>query len=204
MNVEIIDNHSVAVDLLTNGTVVDAGARGFRFAKELAWRGCRVIAMDPDWEVTDPKHINIDFLNVGLYWPSINAFSQRWLVMTPDPEARHTSVQQPTTGQFCPIGMVSLEHVRKAMQVKTWPLDVLKLNVEGDEYEILENLQEPPARQIVVSFHEHTARKRGDEAIQQIVDHLSKWYVPVRHVKDARYCAGMNFWDSLFIMKEFA
>jgi hypothetical protein len=202
--IEIIDNHSVRTDLLTKGTVIDAGARGFRFAKELAWRGCRVIALDPDWEVTDPKHINIDFLNVGLFWPPMDAFAERWLVMTPDAEARYTSTQQVMGVTTVKVGMVSLEHIRKAMQIKTWPLDVLKLNVEGDEYEILESMRAPVARQIVVSFHEHTARARGDEAIQRIVEHLGQWYTPVQHVKDERYCAGSNFWDTLLILKELA
>lgn len=203
MSIEIIDNHSVRTDLLTKGTVVDAGARGFRFAKDLAWRGCRVIAMDPDPEVTDPKYLNIDFVNAGLFWPPMDAFAERWLALTPDPEARFTSVKIPD-GRAIRVGMVSLQHVRKAMQIKTWPLDVLKLNVEGDEYEILESMTEPVARQIVVSFHEHTARARGDADIERIVERLARWYTPVQHIKDSRYCAGENFWDSLFVLKELA
>lgn len=58
----------------------------------------------------------------------------------------------------------------------------------------------PIARQISVSFHEH-AHPIGEARIKQIVAHLSKWYDPIRHIKDARYCAGENYWDSVFVLR---
>lgn len=45
-------------------------------------------------------------------------------------------------------------------------------------------------------------RPRGDAEIARIVEHLGQWYKPVRHEKDSRYCAGENYWDSLFVLKE--
>jgi len=53
-------------------------------------------------------------------------------------------------------------------------IDILKMNIEGMEYELLINLKTPIADQIIVSFHDHmgyTVYQR-----ETIIRYLEKWY----------------------------
>jgi hypothetical protein len=83
-------------------------------------------------------------------------------------------------------------------QVKQWAL--VKLNCEGAEYDILKTWPGPIASQIVVSFHEHIGAHVGHN-MDEIIAHLGQWYRTVQHVRDQRYCAGWNFWDSVFTLR---
>lgn len=201
---EVIDNHSVRTDLLTSGGhTLDAGARGFRFARRMLELGQSVVSMDPDPEVEDPKLTGLLHRRVALV---DGRYPENFLMLhlLPDREARHLG-----TGSHRYIGVEQIQvrvedigEVMKATEVRYW--DCVKLNIEGSEYGVLARWPGPIARQIVVSFHEHTSAAHGDSRIGAIVEHLSQWYVPVQHVKDARYCAGLNYWDSLFVLKELA
>lgn len=198
--IEIIDNHSVRTDLLGKRPVLDAGARGFRFSKWFAEHGHETWAIDPSPDMigdVSVAHYDRAAL-VAPSWPNSVG-----LHLGPDPEAWYV-----VPGMWRQPGvMVKTLNLRDHWQGVSgmgcgW--DVVKLNIEGAEYDILAEWPGPIARQITVSFHEHTDRRRGDAAITDIVLHLRKWYYEERHVKDERYCCGPNFWDSLFVLKELA
>lgn len=193
--IEVIDNHSVRTDLLSGLPVIDAGCRGFRFAEWFAERGHSVLALDPGPDIKAPVNMKIGFNRVAL----VSEKEPRLMTLERggDPEAWYVHHDPRPENWACAVPTTHLGWVDGS-----W--DVMKLNIEGSEYEVLSDLHRPIARQIVVSFHEHTARRRGDAAIQEIVDHLAQWYVPIQHVKDERYCAGPNYWDSLFVLKELA
>ncbi len=196
MKIEVIDNHSVAVDLLTKGPILDAGARGFRFAKWFSERYHETYCCDPSPDLEVPNFVaHFDRVALGARdWPLKVTLHNHG-----DPEGWYAGPEcYREVGPRVPTWNL---HVNWGW-TETNPWDVVKLNIEGAEYDVLSDWPGPIARQIVVSFHEHTARARGDAAIRKIVEHLSRWYVPVRHVKDARYCAGENWWDSLFVLKE--
>lgn len=53
-------------------------------------------------------------------------------------------------------------------------IDILKMNIEGSEYEILINLRKPIADQIIVAFHTHTGY--NPRAIEAIKFYLEQWY----------------------------
>lgn len=199
----VVDNHSVAEDLLTKGPVLDAGCRGFHFAEHFAKRGHPVACMDPDPSVTPPPSLSdlvvwSHFLRAALVAPGYPKHMR--LRMTEDAEARHITQAEQEGDPL--IYCMTIADVMTDLHVSQW--DLVKLNVEGAEYDILAQWPGPISRQIVVSFHEHTDRRRGEYAIQNIVEHLGKWYVPIRHEFDERYCAGRNAWDSVFCLKELA
>lgn|SRR3990167_2010013 len=203
MKLEIIDNHSVALDLLTKGPVLDAGCRGFRFSEYFAKLGHTVVMMDPSPDTVVPTKFQ-DFPAPKYFFPQAlvapDAPRSASLRMTDDAEARHV-VYQGIAGDPA-IRCMSINEVMDQSSVKQW--DLVKLNIEGSEYGILRQWPGPIARQVVVSFHEHTNRRMGDTAIQEIMDHLAKWYVPIRHEFDERYCAGRNAWDSVVCLRELA
>lgn len=193
---EVIDNHSVAVDLLTKGPVLDAGARGFVFSNWFAKRGHEVFAIDPSPDVENlfPKEWNpIRLIKAALVGPGYPKMMS--LQLGPDPNAWY--VKYDGSFESVPIDTVQLSEI--GPRGCQW--DVIKLNIEGSEYDILDNWPGPIARQIVFSFHEHTDRKRGREECDRIIDKLRQWYDISNQVWEPRYCTYANYWDILAIEK---
>jgi hypothetical protein len=187
-DIKVIDNHSVAVDLLTKGPVLDAGARGFVFAKWFADRGHSVYALDPSPDLEAPKNDNIAFIDFAL----TSLYGSALLDRTGDPGAWHLA------NSGLPVQTVSLSYFNEG----NW--DVIKLNIEGSEYDVLNTWPGPIARQIVVSFHEHTNRARGRAECDRLIDKMRQWYMPFNVVWEERYCCHANYWDVLFIRKDLA
>lgn len=196
MKIEIIDNHSVAVDLLTGGPVLDAGCRGLRFAQYFADKGHRVIALDPAPEIEPEVKGLVTVYKTALVAPSQSGTHVN-LVLTDDLEARYIG-----GGAGVPVQSISLLPLSSECDVRQW--DVIKLNIEGSEYDILEAWPGPIANQLVFSFHEHTDRKRGREECDRIVDRLKQWYDIYNQTWEPRYCTFANYWDILCIKRGLA
>lgn len=197
MNIERIDNHSIDTDLLTGGYVLDAGCRGFRFTNEILNRGCRVIALDPATDVEYDVPSNRLFDTGCAYFRTALVATDRLgkvanLVTTDDPEAMYLG-----KGEGYEVPATSIERLSGDLSIHKW--DAIKLNIEGSEYDILDQLMAPFTKQIVVSFHEHTPRFRGRSECDRIISKLKKWYTPVINPWDERYCAGFNYWDTLLV-----
>jgi FkbM family methyltransferase len=200
MTIEVIHEHSVRTDLLTDLPVLDAGCLGFGFMIEMERRGHVVVGMDPNPDAVPPKELYDrnewnGFTNRALVAPGHPGFSH--LRLTHDKQARHLTAA-PKEGDPR-IECVTIEAFMRELNVTLW--DVVKLDIEGAEYDVLQAWPGPIAKQISVEFHEHCA-PRGDAGIARVVEHLARWYVPVRHVKDKRHCLPENFWDSLFVLRE--
>ena len=57
------------------------------------------------------------------------------------------------------------------------PISLLKMNIEGMEYDVLIHLQEPIADQIIVSFHDYPISGISNrKATKAVLDYLSEWY----------------------------
>lgn len=204
---EEIHEHTIDTALLTpGGFVLDAGCRNFGFSKALAERGCKVIALDADPTIEDPKIPGVSFLHLALSSkPGV-----RSLVMSSDPQARHLDPggDYLATGERVAVAAVTIDHItdklaeitgeKDVLSQKIW--DVVKLDIEGSEYGVLQNWPGPIAKQISIEFHEHVAPKLP-EVYDAIFKHLSQWYVVVQHEKTAMHGAGMNYWDSLLVLK---
>lgn len=191
----VIDNHSVDLDRVGKGPVLDVGCRGFRFAEFFLKRGNRVVALDPDAGLAPPA--GVEYMNVALVGSDVEMAS---LVLESDPEARHVvhfneKPDKPTLLVKC----TNLERLTSACRVDDWEL--VKINAEGSEFGILDRIERPLAKQIVVSFHEHTPARRGRDEVDALVRRLGKWYDVLRHEWDDRYCAGVNAWDTVLIRR---
>jgi hypothetical protein len=193
MNLQRIAEHTVDVDLLTpGGLAVDAGCRNFAFARALRDLGCHVIAIDADPEVTDPDEQSITFVRAALTADGGPAN----LILTADPQARHLSSLPGAGGPALYVPGISLLEVLSLHAIA----DVIKLDIEGAEYDILRAWPGPVARQISVEFHEHVAR-RQPSVYAEIFKRLEPWYTCVQHELKDEHCAGPNFWDSLWVLK---
>jgi hypothetical protein len=186
----------VAVDLLTKGPVLDAGARGFVFSKWFSERGHEAYACDPSPDIVVPEYVH--------HFDRVALASRKWplhvgLNLEGDPGAwyvvpamyRHPAKVVPTWNLHVNWGWTERN-----------PWDVIKLNIEGAEYDILDDFPGPIARQIVVSFHEHTPRARGRAECDRLIAKMGQWYKAFNVVWEKRYCCSENYWDVLFIRND--
>ena len=193
-NLVTVGEHTIDANLLTpNGYVLDAGARDFIFARGLAERGCRVVAIDADPTVENPRIVGVAFANVALD----DAPRKRTFVMDQDPQARRLDTRG--NGPLVDVHTVTVEDIMARYEVKHW--DVVKLDIEGAEMAVLAAWPGPIATQISVEFHEHCAPKPQSYYDSIFARLESQGYEIVQHVKEARMCCSANWWDTLICLK---
>ena len=185
MTLESIDGHSLDVDLLTESCLVlDVGCRGFNFGNALRSR-FRANVYELDIDVLDTTQL---YYRIGL-----SAYEGKGDVSNElDGHARRLIEGEQ-------VAVTTLQSFSRQVRVEDWA--VIKLNCEGSEFDILQTLASPMAKQIVVSFHEHTVAQRGDIAIDKLLDRLRQWYDVHNHIKESRYGCRSNYWDTLLIRR---
>lgn len=192
-----IGEHTIDASLLTpGGNVLDAGCRDFTFSRGMVERGCHVIAVDADPTVEDPKLPGIYFMNVAL----AAAAGERFFLMHSNPEARCLISDNSQAAPRVRVKAETISHLTTSL-IASSSWDAVKLDVEGAEYEILQTWPGPIAKQISIEFHEHCG-KRPQSLYDDIFAHLGQWYDVAQHVLENRHYAGLNHWDSLFILRE--
>ena len=195
-----ITDHTVEADFLTPGAwVLDAGCLGFEFTNILLTMGLKVIALDPG-EIQPPPQ-------PGLF------FYQAALVGT------HTKHFQWKKVEHCPVSSYLVE--ASSDSVKTYTVQELmqehqidkfalvKLDIEGSEYNVLSNWAGLIARQISVEFHLHKwscfskSLAEAEMMQNQSYERLIKWYEPKVYSRVKRHPADFaNYWDTLFVERE--
>jgi FkbM family methyltransferase len=195
-NLITVGEHTIDASLLKpGGWVLDAGCRDFTFARGLAERGCRVLAMDADPTVEDPRIEGVRFLHCALAATD----GVREIVMTADPQARHLDGLYTGSGSAPRRKVVAVTpHTLTTPSIGEW--DAVKLDIEGAEYDILKSWPGPIARQISIEFHEHCA-PRPPELYGAIFSHLAQWYDVVQHPFERRHCLPPNYWDTLLALR---
>lgn len=203
MNLICIAEHTVDVDRLTpGGWVLDAGCRNFGFARGLAERGCRVLAIDADPTVVAEDIPNVTFLHRAIAAEA----GTRSLVMSSDPQARYLTPVGSTAVGGEKVEALTIEQLSSChpftpiLPADGPPWDVVKLDVEGAEYDILQAWPGPISQQLSIEFHEHVC-PRASEVYESIFEHLGQWYDVVQHVKEARHCAAPSWYDSLLVLR---
>jgi hypothetical protein len=189
MNIQCIAEHSVDLDLLSGGICIDAGCRGFLFSEAMRDLGCKVIAFDLE-DMETPEGVEFkkmavsNFTGYGVYKDTV------------DLQAKHL-----ISGSGKPVSVIGLNDVYELSGSND--VDVLKLDVEGEEYHILSDPDfQPIPKQISVEFHMHAHRQLHDQYYDKCIENLLKWYEPVKHELTQAHGAGWNYWDSLFIRRD--
>jgi hypothetical protein len=190
-----VAEHSFEETLLpANGNILDLGCRGFLFANQLIVLGHRVITVDCDPLVNPGIVKQNSHYNLAVS----NFIGNVKVVYTKDPQA--TRINNRNDGM--PDNMVpciTLEMLSKQCDVAMW--DLIKIDIEGSEYEVIMSLTEPPAKQLSIEFHLHTKIYTTKE-VQEMRWHLEDLgYQTVSHELTSQHGMGMNYWDSLFILK---
>jgi hypothetical protein len=181
----IIAEHTVDLSLLPQcAKVMDAGCRGFLFTDEMARMGHEVYPIDIDVLTTYWQYFRM----------AISGYTGKCSVQkSKDPQATKM------TAGF-DVQCYTIKDFSKLVDIPFW--DLIKLDIEGAEYEAIMPLTEPPATQLSIEFHLHT-KIYGDAEIKQMEDKLlSLGYFPVKHDKTSQHGCGLNYWDSLFILQK--
>jgi len=88
--------------------------------------------------------------------------------------------------------------------------EVIKLDIEGGEYELLENIDFTISKQFTVEFHEfrnmNPCAPNNEEYFDELFYKLKQYCDVIQHNKTHHpgfsYGKGFNYWDSLFVLKE--
>lgn len=181
-----VAEHTFEETLLPDcANILDLGCRGFVFADELTRLGHWVCCVDAD-ELPGGKH----------YWKiaitNYNGYCE--VIPNKDPQGFRIGKKSSDGLKCCTLPMFSNWN-----DVDFW--DLIKIDIEGSEYEVIMSLTEPPAKQLSIEFHLHT-KIYGDAQVKEMEDKLlSLGYFPAKHDKTSAHGMGLNYWDSLFILK---
>lgn len=207
-----IGEHAICMDILPeDANILDAGCRGFDIANYFNKnKNIRVINIDIDRlheacsqtiDIKGDIHGKCEgvkffpemntYLRVGV--SNYNGFSG--VEHTKDLQATHLGV----LGTNETVIVYTTEKLKQILGIKWW--DYIKLDVEGEEYQILDTNFHPMATQVSVEFHEHTHKAIGKENLDALLNHLSRWYHIYNQNWESRHGAGFNYWDILLIAK---
>lgn len=205
MNTIKLDTHTVIPELFTkDGWALDVGCRGFHFTELLANYGMKVIGLDPDLTIVDPKKPSITYVQKALiHTDKESLLYASWSTgegnfVTPnDQDIPHYAKKSVV---YC----TSIERLMKAYGIAVF--DIVKLDCEGSEYEILAHWPGPIAKQISAEYHDFTgyAKDKLDYYHKTIDAVLGKWYDTVQHNQTHLLDnpkAPINYWDSVYVLK---
>lgn len=184
MKLTTIAEHTVCLELLPKyAKVIDAGCRGMAFTDEL-----RKLKHDV-------YPIDCDNLPQTQYFQYALSHKQEpySLIKTSDPQATHIELNH-----FSDLCTHTIDSFSKVVGIRHW--DLIKLDIEGAEFAILEEARHPIADQVSVEFHAHCTTQTKEE-IDELLKHLSNWYTIHNQVWENRHGAGYNYWDVLLINK---
>jgi len=178
----IIAEHTVDLSLLPKtGTILDIGCRGFQFTNYFKELGHNVYPVDID-------ELEGEYYRCGI--TDING--KMGIHKTNDPQA--TSLKYGDE-----IVVYTIETFSALQGIVFW--DLIKMDVEGSEFNIIMGMNKPMAKQLSIEFHLHTGLYSdiGMQLMERKLESLG--YEPISHDLTAQHGAGYNYWDSLFVLK---
>lgn len=178
-----IHEHSLDLSLLPPvANILDVGCRGFAFTDYMRSLGHKVTPIDIE-----------DFHDRTYYRLAITGQDGRvGIHRNSDPQA--TRVKEGTE-----LLSMTLETFSNSVGIEVWHL--IKLDVEGAEYDIIMNLKKAPAKQLSVEFHLHTGIY-GQTEMKQMEEKIRRMgYKFAQHKLEERHGAGFSYWDSLFVLE---
>lgn len=172
-----------------NSQILDIGCRGFSLCNFFTGSGqVKVYNVDcDDLGEFQPFYYRLAITNID---GTVN------IVRTSDPQGTYIVSHQRGEEK---VTALTLESFSDMVRVKFW--DLIKMDIEGSEYEVIMSMTKPIAKQLSIEFHLHTGAY-DSEAVQKMEIHLwSLGYETIQHERTRQHGLNPNFWDSLFILK---
>ncbi len=211
-----VSEHSIEENLLTPGCwVLDLGSStDFVFAKEMLNRGMKVISVDCNPKIESsilPDHINFHFERKAII-PE-NDFSEfKTMKVFNDTDAATTSESTNLRPYSVLIETINVETIKISEIMSKYNItefEVIKIDIEGSEYDLLLQMNHPLSKQLSVEFHDfrdlNPTFPNNEIYYEQLMDKILPHYSIVKHEKTHHpgfaHGHGYNFWDSLFVKK---
>jgi FkbM family methyltransferase len=204
--------HSFELDIINpGGWGVDFGCGSdFYISKTFLDFGLKTIAVDPNPAIKEiPKYENLYFENAALV---IDDSSELNFHIYNDQDA--ASLKNPKNDvyflQKLNSVVVKTTTIDKLMQkYDIHQFEILKLDIEGAEYDFLMTINKPIAKQISIEFHDFRGLNpyypNNEKYYNELIKKLSPFYQVVKHnIEKHPGLSGpqsYNYWDSLFILK---
>ena len=182
--IKTIAEHKVDLSLLPDkANILDLGCRGFAFYEYFKTKGHEVYPVDIDILETEHKYFRVGITDIN---------GKMGVEHSNDPQAT-------TLKAGDEIVVYTLETFSALNGVNKW--DLIKMDVEGSEFNIIMGMTKPMAKQLSIEFHLHTGvySEIGMQLMERQLKVLG--YEPVSHELTNQHGAGVNYWDSLFILK---
>ena len=193
----IIAEHSVDLSLIKRDSkVLDLGCRYFGFANAMLEYIDEIYCVDADSSVkkTDER-IKLIHVAVG------NDVKVSRFVKWGNGTGNYLEDNEQRPGD-CQVELVqvwTLAKICKYFGIHEW--DLIKIDIEGEEYDVLMGLTYSIATQISFEMHQHTQKKRPMEDIHKLFNHLSRWYEFKVVDYSEKHGCGKNYWDVLVVRK---
>lgn len=183
MNIQTIAEHSVDLDLLpAKAKILDLGCLGFVFTDEMRRLGHDVLAVDIQ------KFDRDDYFQIAIS----DKVGRVGIKQTKDPQAA-------TITEGSEIMCMDLKMLMLTARVEFF--DLIKMDIESSEYQVIMSLEKPPAKQLSIEFHLHT-KVYGLAEMNHMYNKLENLgYAAVSHKATSQHGCGLNYWDSLFILR---
>jgi FkbM family methyltransferase len=186
-----IDDHTFDETKLSRGWVIDAGCRGWNFSNYFIADGFPIYAIDI--EKFDNVPNGVTFKHAALN--NFSGTTEGYFFGNGTGNYIATVNEKPGEYELKTFQSITLEDIYKEIGED---IDLLKLDIEGAEYFVLDGIR-PVPRQITVEFHEHCHDKLHNEYIDKILNHLCKFYHLNLYIREwPRY----KYLDCLFIRKD--
>lgn len=175
--------------------------------------GLRVLAVDPNPAIL-AEHVPISdmlhFENVALTTADVDSID---MIIYNDQDAASCVKMKDDIGYIKRIrsqtvNASTITKLMKKYQIEKF--EVLKLDIEGAEYDFLMSINFPIAKQISVEFHDFRGSNPyypdNEKYYKELFEHFSSMYDITRHVIEKH--PGLdgekayNYWDSLFVEKQ--
>jgi hypothetical protein len=203
MNLVTLASHTVDLDLLPEvPLVLDAGCRWFDFHDAVLDRrpNARGLTIDPARDVQDLSGPLFGFMRAALV-ANGNALQQ--LAHFSTGEGDFLTQQSSFPGwdkqpELYTVECYTIDELMLMEGIKHF--DLVKLDIEGSEFEVLEAWPGPIATQISVEFHDWNRPTYRSESYYDALMKKLPWYEFVKHDL-SKQGEGVGHWDSLLVLR---
>lgn len=213
-------NHTYEPNIIdSNGWALDLGCNDFIMTKHLLSKGLKVIAIDPIKTINIPQDIlnnpNFTYLQkacVGIKKEQTVRYYEysHWgansIVNTPDklhsPE-NHGHGNNPFKESY-DVDAITIQELMNEYKIEQF--EFIKIDIEGAEYDILENLPKKCTKQMSIEFHAFlglTPIKDVEEYHKFLTEKLEDYFVSYEQLEPLK--RNPEYWDrndTLYVLKD--
>lgn len=203
-----IAEHTINESILNkSGWALDLGCIGFNFSSGIKSYVDNVIGVDPNPSIQPVPDIH--FENVAV----ISNKSTESVYYNSYTDSQANSLLMPMNDICVFLSRVKVKTTTIPDLMEKYGIkqfEVIKIDIEGGEYDLLDNMDFTISKQFSIEFHDFRNMNpyypNNDEYYSMLFYKLKEYCDIVQHTKTHHpgfnMGMGFNYWDSLFVLKE--